>query len=437
MARRSKTPLLTKKYYARQERELIQRRAILITTIVVVTIVVGLIGYGLIDQYIIQPNRTVVRVANDNFSAKEFQSLTHFNGQNILNNYIQNVQFAQALGYDSSFIESLQSQARSSLDVDVLGNQTVNQIVDDLLIRQEAERRGIKISEEEYQKELQAQFGYFPDGTPTPEPTFPTIPTSTLSATQLAFFPPTPTTTPTEVIEEPLTATATATIEPTATQELTPTPILSPTPDQSPTPTLTPTEYTAEQFQSIYKEVIASYEENKVPEATIRWIIESQLYRQKVNEAVLAELNLETSEEQVWARHILVTDEETALQVLDRLNAGESFSSLAQELSTDTGSAQQGGDLGWFGQEVMVMEFEEVAFRLSIGEISSPVQSSFGWHIIQVLGREVRVLSESEFNQRQDQAFQEWLDTLRQATEIEINDFWRQVVPVITLPSTM
>lgn len=85
----------------------------------------------------------------------------------------------------------------------------------------------------------------------------------------------------------------------------------------------------------------------------------------------------------IKARHILVADEETAKEVKAKLDAGEKFEDLAKQYSTD-GSAEQGGDLDWFGPGDMVAEFEDAAYALDINEISEPVQSQFGFHIIQV-----------------------------------------------------
>lgn len=86
----------------------------------------------------------------------------------------------------------------------------------------------------------------------------------------------------------------------------------------------------------------------------------------------------------VEASHILVDTEAEANVVLERLNQGEDFAELATELSKDTGSAAYGGELGYFGVGNMVPEFEEAAFNLEIGEISEPVKSQYGYHIIKV-----------------------------------------------------
>jgi peptidyl-prolyl cis-trans isomerase C len=87
-------------------------------------------------------------------------------------------------------------------------------------------------------------------------------------------------------------------------------------------------------------------------------------------------------EPEIHARHILVATEEEAKTALARVKGGEDFAKVADELSKDPGS--KGGDLGWFIKDKMVPEFAEAAFKLKKGEISDPVKSPFGWHIIQV-----------------------------------------------------
>lgn len=88
---------------------------------------------------------------------------------------------------------------------------------------------------------------------------------------------------------------------------------------------------------------------------------------------------------EVKARHILVEDEKTAKEVKKKLDEGAKFEDLAKEYSKDPGSAATGGDLGWFGPGKMVPEFETAAYALEVNEISAPVKTEHGFHIIQVM----------------------------------------------------
>lgn len=92
--------------------------------------------------------------------------------------------------------------------------------------------------------------------------------------------------------------------------------------------------------------------------------------------------------EKVKASHILVDTEEKAKEVKDKLAAGEDFAKLAAEYSSDTGTKDNGGDLGFFGKGEMVPEFEQVAFTLEVGQVSEPVKSDYGYHIIKVVEKQ-------------------------------------------------
>ena len=84
--------------------------------------------------------------------------------------------------------------------------------------------------------------------------------------------------------------------------------------------------------------------------------------------------------------HILVNKQSEALAILERIKKGEKFGRLAKEVSIDTGSAKRDGNLGYFTKGMMVKPFEEAAFKLEVGQVSEPVKSEFGYHIIKRMG---------------------------------------------------
>ena len=95
------------------------------------------------------------------------------------------------------------------------------------------------------------------------------------------------------------------------------------------------------------------------------------------------------NEEEVHARHILVATEGEAKDIETQLKNGADFAKLAKDKSKDPGAAE-GGDLGYFTKEQMVPEFADAAFKLDKGQISDPVKTQFGWHIIQVLDKRTK-----------------------------------------------
>ncbi len=128
----------------------------------------------------------------------------------------------------------------------------------------------------------------------------------------------------------------------------------------------------------------------------------------------------------VSSRHILVETEEEALEVIAALESGESFAALAQARSTDTGSGSNGGELGWSPVGSYVPEFQDAVSTAEIGSIVGPVESEFGYHIIQVRAREEREIEGDQRDQLRNAEFQRWIEAKREENEanIEINDDW-------------
>jgi len=92
-------------------------------------------------------------------------------------------------------------------------------------------------------------------------------------------------------------------------------------------------------------------------------------------------------QEEVRARHILVSSEDEAKKLYEQIKKGGDFEKIAKEKSADKGSGANGGELGWFTKDRMVPEFADAAYKLKKGDVSAPVKSEFGWHIIQVEDR--------------------------------------------------
>jgi peptidyl-prolyl cis-trans isomerase D len=422
MTKEPKQQYLTKKHLARLEREKRQTRLILIGTIVVVIAVFMLLGYGILNEKVLKPNRPVAEVGTDKVSASGFQEYARFMRLQYVNQYLQTYQLSQLFGSDEnskSYFDNSLQQIAAQLEPATLGQSVLNSLIEDKLIRQEAAKRGITVSADELNQDVDRYFSYSPNGTPTPTATTPPWPTSTLSPLQMTLVPP--------------TVTPTASSTPTMTlPTVTPTLVLTPAQTATPAPTETP--YTADSYKKDYDSYLKDLANIKVSEKVFRQVLENRLYRLKVEDAVLTDVKKE--DEQIWTRHILVDSEETAKEVLTRLQNGEDFAALAKELSTDTGSAQNGGDIGWTSKGSLYTEYEDAAYKLNVGEISQPVQSQSGWHIIQLLGKEVRPLDSNTFDQLRQTKFQEWLDSQRESVGVTIPDGWLDWVPTEpTLPA--
>ena len=411
----------TKKHIARLERERRQANIIRAIAIAGILIVVLLLGYGYLNVNVLQLREPIAHVNGVAITTGEWQERVQLQRVNLQKLYRDYLFYQQSFGMDTT--QQLQQIQLTLQSPEALGQDVLDQMVDEILIRQEADRRGLSVSAEEVETFIRESYQFFPDGTPTPTVTPTDVSLPTLSAEQLTIYP--STATPTEVL--------TSTPAPTGTPDrsVTPTPTATtapPTPTFVPmSPTATETPFTLEGFQTQYSEALANFKKLGVSEKTLRSAYESQLLREKLQ----AEITKDTArtEEQVWARHILVEDLGKAKSVLALLSHGSDFAKLAEGFSTDTGSGAKGGDLGWFGKGAMVAEFEEAAFSMEIGEISEPIQSQFGYHIIQVLGHDDIPLNASQYEEKRQTAFTEWLAKAREEAEITILDVWKQRVP--------
>lgn len=434
MATKPQSPQkVTKKHLARKQQEEKQVKTAVTVTIVILAVVVVLLGYVLVDRFIIQPNVTVAKVGDTDIKAGEFRSSTIYARVNMLNQATQYVNYLGETGKQYALSLLLQMQ-----DPTVIGESVLNQLVDEVIIREEAAKRNIIVTEEDVEREMREQFRFFPEGTYTPTITTTPVYTPTWSAAQFALIGPTdtpvPSATPTETPEGwvptatevpegfPTEIPATATVEPTVGPD--------PTATAIPTEIPTPTPFTERLYKKEVSDYVDSLSVYGINKSDIEQILYNSLLRDKLIEDVTKDL--EPFEEQVWVRHILVDSEEVATEVLARLDAGDNWSDIAVEFSTDESNKNNGGDLGWIGPDDSYdADFLAAAFDLNDeGQISEPVSTQFGWHIIQLVTKANNPVNSSKFNQIKQNYFTSWLEDIRTSRDdIQIESVWTEYAP--------
>lgn len=157
---------------------------------------------------------------------------------------------------------------------------------------------------------------------------------------------------------------------------------------------------------------------NGYTEVAFRDSLRDTLVTQRMRDALTADLNGDVP--QVHARHILLATEQEALDVLARLQNGDDFAALAAVYSRDVTTRTNGGDLGWFAyEELLAPALAEQAFALQPGEIVGPVQTGLGFHVIHVLERGSRALTEDKRAFIAQARFENWLNRLIAEAAIE------------------
>lgn len=386
-----------KKFLAQKEREDRQKRIIILSTIAILVVVFGLIGYGVLDRYVLKPNTPVIQLDSMTINAVDFEQRVRFQRVQVINQTYQLIEFVQSLGGTPDIFAYFEQQlilATTQLSQPLLiGQEVLQTLSDDLIIQAEAEKMGIEVNETQIDQEIRTVFDYFPEGTPTVSPTG------------------------NQEEDQDTSPTNTPQIEETSEGE----------PDPTATPLLRPTEYTLDLFEENYQNYMDVLNNNGIKEKTFQDMVRMSLIREELMNVLSADLPL--TQEQVWVRHILVEDELTAIEVTDKLADGQDFAVLAAEYSSDVSNKDNGGDLGWFARGMMVLPFDEAAFALEVGEISDPVQTDFGWHILQNLGKELLPIDEAAFEEIRNEVFSEWLVERRLEYQPEVNEDWISFVP--------
>ena len=365
---------LTRKQLSRLERDRRMERTLKWSVAAVAIVVVGVLAYGFIAENIIKARQSVATVGGTPITTGEFQARVRFvrmqmgselqylfQQQQALDPTDPDVQFY--LEYLQNSIRDLQDQLDSANAL-VIGDQALDQLTQEELVRQEAESRGITVSSEELAAAVEQYFGY--DRNPAT---------------------PVPTATPTNTLD----------VEPEST------------------PFPTPTPMTVEAFRQRYDGFLQALKPLDISEQQYRSWIESSLFLEKLQEQMQAETP--TMADQVQLFYLIVDDEERANEVAARLDAGEDFQALVDELQEDETVTAYGGEMDWSPQSILESRFEpdvaDLAFSMEVGERSQPIVSQDGmrYTIIEVLGHEEHELDQYLRDQLGEQAFQEWVES--------------------------
>jgi hypothetical protein len=372
---------------------------------------------GLFYEYVYKPNQTLATVGAVSISRQDYWKSRAIG---LYEQAMQYQDFAQFVGPDQQgqyLALAQQSLAQlptvwGSTDVDPASLQ---KMVDDQIYLQGMDDLGLDMSEDEIRTFALNRFA--PPGAPLIAPS----PTATLTAERAAMA----TSTAAALFATPLASPVAAT--PVAGTSVASTPVASSpslatpvagTPGATPlaiAPTAPAATPNPAEARATAEAGFAQFADQVFPLAHLsqedyeRLVAAPALARQKVGDALAATVG--QSAPQVRAAHILLPTREEAEVARARVTEdGEDFATVARELSIDEASAANGGELGWFTREEMVAPFAEAAFALEPGAISEPVESEFGWHVIQVQERDPeRPLTDLQINRLQQTAEERWL----------------------------
>ncbi len=330
---------------------------------------------GYVYDNVVRANEVVAIIGGDNITASQLvaemqPSIRAIDGQ---------AKQLSGNGTSSSQLQQyLDAQKRD------LPDQTLNSLIDKHLMQQEAARRGISVTPADVDdKERQTIADYQSASAPTP------VPTATLEG---------------------------ATPQPTLAPAEQATPNAQASPSAPTTPTAVPT-LEASAYAAALSDLLTK---NNLVESDLRDNLQQSLLRDKLQTAIGDE-QVPPTQEQVHARHILVSSDDQARDVVNQLQGGADFAQLAQQISTDPGSKDKGGDLGWFGRGVMDKPFEDAAFALQPGQVSDVVKGANGYHVIQVLERDAaRPVPADQLPTQRSKAYQDWLASRRTGSDVKL-----------------
>ncbi len=431
-----------REYKSRAERDRLWQRRVLYATVGLVAISVLVLIAALFYEQVIRPREAISTVNGEEIATRDFQDRVR------LIRWLTAEQIRELYYLTGGNVDTIQQYAGQQITdlrrPQIIGSQVLDDMEEEAILRQAARELGVTVDEaavdEQVNRYMAQRLGLTVPSDETPTPTL----TPTITPTPLVS--PTPSNTPAPT--ETPTPVPTATPANTATPGPSPTPTVPPTetPIPSPTATLEPAVVVA----TLQSEANNFYKNAQDAVEVSRSAVRELFYYDALRTALLEELTKDLPQEelQVNARHILIsfnpdlpvgqapppTEEQKAAalaraeEVMKALQDGEPFADLAKAVSNDS-SATHGGELGWASPDKYVAAFKDAVLNATIGEIVGPIETEYGYHIIQVHAREVRPLSAGELSTRRQQKFQEWLDERKAAAQIKRRGDWLERVP--------
>ena len=406
---------LTKKQIALKGRQRQQLKRVYIGLAALAGLVFVIVLIALYDILIVQPARPVAIVNDVAIRLDQYQKRLRY--ERFLLDSLERQIDAQLAALDaanpeSDFLAQYLEQIRSQLRQQRVGlaRQVVDDMVEEELARQKAREVGVSVTEEEILEAIRArlaqQMGYL-----TPNQATAIAQTAVAETATAQLFTPTPL--PTATLALSATAVLTATLPVSPTEEVTPAP--------------TPTRHiiTEEEFSKEYASYLKVLNEQVgISGDDLRYYTEGQLLVSALREWFAEQTPREA--EQVHVSHIQASSEEQAKLALQRLEQGEDFALVAQQVSSNTVTAEKGGDLGWFMKGELALrynpEIENIAFSLESGRYyTQPITSTTGWQIIKVNERGIHPLNENQLYAKQVEAYSTWLKEAKK----NVRDLWQ------------
>ncbi len=353
----------TKKQIAIGRKEARQNRIILIAVSALIAVIVLILGFGIIGELILKPGEPVATVNQVKLRTDDFQDMVNYNRYNLylsLSNLQNSIDELSASPEDNEFLISFYEQQLGQLQasISLVPDDTLDEMIDDELVRQQAEAEGLMVTPAEVEQAI------------------------TDDIRQALTVAP----------QEPLTGT-----------------------EQLPTPT----PVAQEQIDEVYNSILANM---KLSDKSFRAIVERRLLRGKLQDLLAS--RVPTTGLVADVQLIQTETEEDAVNALERIEAGEDFALVAQEVSTDTLTAEGGGSVGWVTTGQLSTRYGEeldtFVFSHEVGELGT-VESNGMFYVVLVLERDENgPLPSDILTQRQNSALFDWLEEHRSSPDVEI-----------------